>query len=250
VAVLIPYSRARMLWGVESMGLDAPDRAWAIAQLDDPGPAGEVLRRAPAIADALRARGVPESAVHATTGDLGRHVRRHRALTGRPGLLNPGWFDLHLSGRLVEVGRLQFEVATTEPEFAGLLGAHVIGIHIPAGAGPLAPDVVDDSLTRGVALVRRAWPELGLERIVCTSWLLDPFLAAHLPSSRIAAFARRFAAYAPPVDEPTDPLYFLWGHRDPSRLPEAGRTGLERVVIDRIRSGGVWQAGRGALPAV
>jgi hypothetical protein len=216
---------------------DVPDEDGAVA----------VLLLAPHIAELLAGRGVAPEVIAATVADIGRHLRRHRRATGEPGLLNWRWFHLHASGRLIEVERLQFEVLECAGDLRELVGPWALNIHIPALSGPLTPEVVDSSLASGVEEVRRAWPGIRLRSAVCESWLLDPFLAERLPQSNIARFAERFTPHGSPVDEPTDPLYFLWGHRDLGRLPASPSTSLERVVVERIRAGGTWQTGRGAL---
>lgn len=209
--------------------------------------AAAVFHLVPHIVERLSARGVPDDVIASTVGDLGRHLRRHRAVTGDAGLLNWSWFAVHISGNLLEVGRLQYEVASGKPEVPDAFGPWVLKIHIPALSGPLLPELVDASLQRGAIEVRRAWPDIAVSHAVCESWLLDPYLADHLTPSNISSFAGRFTPYAEPFDEPTDPLFFLWGHRDAERMPEHPSSRLERVVAERIRAGGTWQAGRGAL---
>ncbi|MCA0294463.1 MAG: acyltransferase domain-containing protein [Actinobacteria bacterium] len=206
-----------------------------------------VLRLAPLVQERLRRREVSPATVARTMTDFGRKLRRHRRVTGRPGLLNWRWFRVHLSGAMIEVGRLQFEVIRCDDELSRTTGEWAARLHIPADSGPLAPEAVDESLANGARELRRAWPEITLTHAVCDSWLLDPFLSAHLPGSNIAAFAGRFTPYALPTDGPTDPPYFLWGRRRMTLPTHDGLTRLEQVVTERIHDGGVWQTGRGTL---
>ncbi len=266
----LPFSRAEIASAVSLMDADLPDRQWVeqcieMATPAEVGVASEQLKGSdgaqipdalamsalfcltPSVVVALERRRVEPVFVHQTMGDFGRHLRRHRRLTGLPGLLNWRWFRLHLTGDLIEIGRLQFEVVRPEGELQRLVGAAALKLHIPGDSGPLDPGLVDHSLMEAARVFHQAWPELRLTHAICESWLLDPFLGERLPDSNIAAFARRFELYAPSVDEPTDPLYFLWGHRDVTRMPSQGVSALDRVVVDRIAAGGTWQAGRGLL---
>jgi hypothetical protein len=240
----VPLS-AKMRVGLEDV-LRAGRENAAIDMSDKDG-AAAIFHLSPIIVERLRGKGVSAPAVADTVGDIGRHLRRHRRVTGRPGLPNWRWFGVHVTGTLVEVGRLQFEVIRCDGELTEVAGAWAARIHIPADSGPLLQQAVEDSLVRGARELRRAWPGIELTYAACDSWLLDPYLSEHLPNSNIAAFAGRFTPYAPPSDEPTDPLYFLWGHRDLERLPSHNLSSLERVVVERIARGGVWQFGRGVL---
>ncbi len=265
-----PFSRAELASALSLMDADEHDRQWVErciemakppeirlaseqlkgsdgVQIPDALAMSAIFCLAPSVVVALERRGVDPVFVHQTMGDFGRQLRRHRRLTGLPGLLNWRWFRRHLTGDLIEIGRLQFEVVRPEGELRSLVGAAALNIHIPGDSGPLDPDLVDHSLMGAARVFRRAWPELRLTHAICESWLLDPFLGERIPDSNIAAFARRFELYAPSVDEPTDPLYFLWGHRDVTRMPSQGLSALEREVVDRIGAGGTWQAGRGLL---
>lgn len=53
-------------------------------------------------------RGVPESVTRATFNDFGRWMKTYREVNGRWGFAQSDWLFNHVSGRLVELGRLQF----------------------------------------------------------------------------------------------------------------------------------------------
>lgn len=268
------YSAAALELAVGIMAADEPDRLWVENQLRA-APSAKTTRAAHALVAAepddmpqdlteeegaaalfaasfvvpqkLNAHGFEAEVVNRTMSDFGRHLRRHRRLRGAPGLLNWRWFRLHLTGRLIEVGRLQFELFRSHSNVSAVAGEWVVNLHIPADSGALSPRAVDESLARGAKVVRSAWPELHISHAICESWLLDPYLRERMPDSNIASFASRFDVWDAPVDEPTDPLYFLWGHRDLRRLPTGALSTLERVVVDRIAAGGTWGAALGVM---
>src|SRR5699024_9238318 len=75
----------------------------------------------------------------------GQHARVHRRRSGRLGLHQLPWMALNWRGRLVHLGRLQFDLHRTERGTAQ--ERWVIGTHIPA-TGSLDPAAVEDSFTR------------------------------------------------------------------------------------------------------
>jgi hypothetical protein len=156
-----------------------------------------------------------------TLQDLPRHARLDRLLYGTPGLRKGWWVELAFSGRLFELGRLQFE-----PTDEGFLN-----IHIPEG-GTLTPAAVDASLARG----RELFPQHAEAR--CSSWLLDPQLALLLPpGSNIVSFQRRFEPIANEGVEPRVLEYVFHAFEpDLERLPRD--TTLQRAIVDHLRGGG------------
>jgi hypothetical protein len=167
------------------------------------------------------ARGLTDAESRDTLEDLPRHARLDRLLHGSPGLRKVWWVELAFSGHLFQLGRLQFEPRDG-----------YLAVHIPEEGGPLAPAAVDASLARA----REVFPDHSEAR--CSSWLLDPQLAALLPAgSNIVSFQRRFE---PLADEGVDPrvLEFVFHTLDPDldRLPRI--TTLQRAIVDHLRGGG------------
>lgn len=71
-------------------------------------------------------------------------------------------------------------------------GDSFINIHIP-GEGSFAPDVVENSLNEGIALLKNLYPETDFKAVMCDSWLLSPQLKEILkPTSNILAFQDRY----------------------------------------------------------
>jgi hypothetical protein len=189
------------------------------ADLDDPQ-VQAFLARVPA-ARALHAElGLTDAESWATLQELPRHARLDRHVHGSPGLRSGWWVELAYDGRLVELGRLQFE------RCGGFLG-----VHVPE-TGPLDPAACDASFARA----KQVFPDDGEAR--CTSWLLDPRLRDLLPaSSNIVRFQRRWELLEDRGAEERL-LEFVFHTRGPDldRLPQ--ETTLQRALVSHLRSGG------------
>jgi GNAT domain-containint protein/N-acyltransferase family protein len=162
----------------------------------------------------------------ATLGDLPRHARLDRICHGSPGLRDTAWIELVWSGRLAELGRLQFED----------LGDGVLSVHIPE-SGPLDAEACDASFARA----REIYPDHRTAR--CHSWLLDPALAEVLPAhSNIVRFQRRFVLETEGEHANGDVLRFVFHTYDPDIDKIEPRTTLERALLARMRAGEQWRA--------
>lgn len=201
-----------------------------------------LLRFSPLAAERLEEAGVSPAVIEATLADVGQQLELHRAAHGEFGLATWWWLLLHFAGLLVRLGRLQFHLHRENPA-----GAWVVGIHIPED-GSLDPAAVDASLNQAAAFYARHYPDVAIEHAYCDSWLLDPYLSAGMPGSNIAAFAARFTDVLL-RDEPADALYFTFrvpADADVSTLPRD--SSLQRLVLERIAAGGIWQCGKGTTP--
>lgn len=216
---------------------------------------GEVWLRALA-AEALpvvewyRAHQIGTDVVADTLADVGHHIALHRRGTGRFGLDAGPWLTAHFGGTLFRLGRLQFLLRRPrlrEPRPPGHeRDRWLLDVHIPA-SGPMLPGAVARGFERAADFFPRHFPEQQASVAVCHSWLLDPYLAQHLPEdANLVAFQEIWTPYGKPDPAPTDPLWFLFHTRDLDRVPELSRaTTLQRVVLERIDGGGTWQRGRG-----
>ena len=210
-----------------------------------------VLGAVPAVADWMRAAGIPEPTIAATLGDVGRHLRLEHRNTGRTGFDAPVWMLAVMSGSLYQLGRLQYDLRRRHPLESVLpagFGEWVLDVHIPE-AGPLTPDAVAASLRRAVRFFGEHFPDRPVRAAVCASWLLDPYLGRHLdPSSNMVSFQRLFTAFGEPRDDQLDAVYFTFGQRSLDgldRLPR--RSSLQRLVLERLESGQRWQVVHGYL---
>jgi hypothetical protein len=232
------------------------------APLQLPGPAVEstplgryffVYVYLAALADVRRfhvQRGIPAEISWATLGDLGRNLKRDRALLGDGGLRTSGWLTLHFRGALYHLGRLQFnrmkmsaaQVANAFPE-----GDPAIGIHIPE-SGPLTAEACDDSLARVQPFFARHFPETPTRLGICNSWLLDPQLADYLaPDSNIMRFQRRFTLVGDGHEGDADVLRFVFHRIAPNIDDLPRRTTLERAIVAHLRAGKHWRSPTGWL---
>lgn len=231
---------------LEHLGL--PSLAWLRAYVE----------MAPALIEHHERLGVPADITHATLVDVGRNVRIHRLRHGEFGFETWTWLIPHYVGMLFGIGRLTFALQRTELSIAanevravpeGIeAGAWVVGMHIPE-SGPLSEQQVDDSVCRARAFFAEVFPGMPVVAGVCESWLLDPYLTAHLPSdSNLVRFANRFSLVGDPVDAPTEALFFLFRERDRARIPHLEYpTTLQRLVLDRFDRGEAWQVRTGLL---
>jgi hypothetical protein len=206
-----------------------------------------------ALADVRRfhvQRRIPDEISWATLADLGRNLKRDRALLGDGGLRTSGWLTLHFRGALFQLGRLQFNrmktsaahVANAFPE-----GDPAIGIHIPE-SGPLTAEACDDSLARAHPFFARHFPEAPTRLGICNSWLLDPQLADYLaPDSNIMRFQRRFTLVGDGHDGDADVLRFVFHRIAPNIDDLPQRTTLERAIVAHMRAGKHWRSPTGWL---
>jgi hypothetical protein len=205
-----------------------------------------LLLFAPELAAWHADRSVDAAITAATLADFGRQFRLHRVTHGVFGLETWGWLTWHCGGGLYQLGRLHFllrRLSSGEPLPPGADdGNWVLDVHIPP-IGPLLPELVDDAFRQAAAFFPAHFPGRPASAVVCFSWLLDPFLAEHLPAGNIAQFQQCFRPYGAAESRPQDALYFVFRTREQDGLPRLPRrTSLQRLVLDRIASGGVWQA--------
>jgi hypothetical protein len=158
-----------------------------------------------------------------------RDIFRAHEVRGEEPFADVEWIDVVWSGRLAELGRLQFESRRDGS----------LAVHIPE-TGPLTPAACDASFARA----REVFPDH--RSASCHSWLLDPSLADVLPGdSNIVRFQRRFELTDCGEDANVDVLRFVFHTFDPDldRLEPA--TTLERALLEQMRAGRQWRAPTG-----
>ncbi|GAA4530240.1 acyltransferase domain-containing protein [Brachybacterium paraconglomeratum] len=202
-----------------------------------------------------RERGLSTEQSWEVLADLGQQMRVHRRSSGRLGLHQLAWMALNWRGRLVHLGRLQFDLHRTEKGTEN--ERWVIGAHIPA-TGPLDPTAVEESFSQATAYFSTHYADLDTARppgavpfgheFLCDSWLVNPVLTEELGAdSNLGAFARRWELLS---SERSDEgaAFFVFGQRPPydaAGLPR--RTRLERLVAERLEDGRGWESGHGRL---
>ncbi len=218
-----------------------------------------VVAAAPATRRWWAGRGVGDDVVRATLADVGRHMTHTRRRHGHGGLcVNTDWLALHVRGRIVQLGRLQWERyrlgRTNSADIAGDgfpvgPGDLGVGVHVPDYCGPFTPQDCDASTARAVRFHAEHLPGDDLRVATCHSWLLDPALDDLLaPTSNTAAFRRRFRVVPRTVTDDQAVVEFVFGRRldDPADLDALPRrTSLERAVGDHLRAGRHWHGGLG-----
>ncbi|MEV6977256.1 acyltransferase domain-containing protein [Kitasatospora sp. NPDC093806] len=196
-----------------------------------------------------RELGVPAGVTRATLADLGRQLAVSR-WRGRAGLANPRWLTLHFRGELFQLGRLQFQRRLlTGPDAAAAraagYGEWSLQLHIPDHCGPLSPAACDRALDRARAFFPRHFPAEPYSTVRIFSWLLDPQLAAYLPTgSNILRFQRRFApaprTRPPTAPEDDNPLRYVFGDADRPLDSLPRDTAVQRALVDHLKAGGHW----------
>ena len=216
------------------------------AQADPHGPGvlplWALVVTAPELTAFHRRRAVPEDVSAATLAELGQQVYVHRLTFGRFGLHTYDWLPVTWSGSLYWLGRLQFNLELLDT-------GRVCSTHIPR-SGPLAPSAVDASFAAAARFFPRHFPDRPVTEFWCRSWLLDPSLAAALdPASNLARFQSRWRLYGEPMPGDADALFFTFSRRGEPDLAALPRdTSLQRVLLERLESGGHWTVRDGRLP--
>ncbi|OUS77788.1 hypothetical protein B1748_03115 [Paenibacillus sp. MY03] len=123
-------------------------------------------------------------------------------------------------------------------------GDDVLDMHIPEGE-PLRPEPCEDSMRRAIGFYETYFPDKPFRGFVCVSWLLDRQLAELLPAdSNIGAFQRLLHLFPARSDE-KDTYRRVFGAEtlDPETAPRD--TGLRRVILGHVDSGGFLHGGGG-----
>ncbi|MEJ7839483.1 MAG: acyltransferase domain-containing protein [Thermomicrobiales bacterium] len=202
-------------------------------------------------------RGIDRNIGRRSLVDLGLHMTHHRRRRGYGGLnVNADWLSEHFTGRLFQLGRLQFDRSaigrTTSAELrsGGIpigRGEPVLGVHIPDYCGPFPPSLCDESFAMAAEFFPRHFPNERADVVTCHSWLLDRQLADYLaPKSNILAFQRRFTINHRNVSPQDEDFFLSVFQSDPSnidRLPQD--TTLQRAIVEHVRAGKHWYGGVG-----
>lgn len=200
---------------------------------DDPGHLRllwEELRIARAQWPEWTRRGIPEEIYRDTMRFATRYLLDNMKAYGSFGFNAGWWFPRQLAMELFRLGSLEFELLSA-PE--GLR----VGIHIPSDAS-LAPEAVDDSLSRFRAFAEEFFPEWAQAPFCCDSWMLSPVLEELLPSSsRILSFSRRFRITSVNRESMGAVSWVFPGfHESSADLPE--KTSLQRAMKAFLLAGG------------
>ena len=153
-------------------------------------------------------------------------------------------------GHRAEKGRVLPELEKFEKaEWEAVLrhGDGVLNLHIPRNTD-LAPDHVTESLTEGLALARKHYPELAPKCIVCTSWLLDPKIVDIVgPDAKLSQFINRFKKHPTMDAGGTACLGFVWPGGTGSIAEYSEKTSLQRGIKRLMLAGDFIRGTAGVL---
>ena len=159
-------------------------------------------------------KGIPESVLLDTLGDIVVWTKIWSGLKGGLYLGELEWLSRHLGMRLFKLGRLQFGMADSEfdiKEKGIFKGTPVIEVHIPEGE-PLLRETCEKSVDDARKFFKKYFPEFNYTVFTCHSWLLDSSLKEFLPKdSNILRFADMFTVVR---DDRSDAIFgyiFFWG---------------------------------------
>lgn len=205
--------------------------------------------------------GVPDEISWASLTGLAEQLNSTCRLTARPGIDSSWTLPRTFRGTGYRLGRLSFERGRTQPDPTThsivRSGRSHLNTHVPADAGPLDPESVEESLRQAREFFPRYFPE-HVQAFGCHSWLMDEQLASYLPAtSNILAFQCRFSRFNDAELSDWEPIGHVF-HRRPTgpgrdvpaavldQLPQ--RTSLERAIVIHLRNGGHWYNRTGWFP--
>lgn len=199
-------------------------------------------------ADRWKAKGIPAAVYFDSMRDLTIWYRECLRRTGAPGLVEWEWLLHVLKGRLLRLGRLQYqprilEAPLTVGDTTYPQGTPILEVHIPAD-GHLDPDAVRDSFRQA-----RDWFRDGQYRgFHCHSWLLSSALEELLPAgSNILQFRALFRVYAEDYTfRQAEERVFGYVSDDIAGYPE--ETGLQRRLKHHMLTVGPIPMGWGWIP--
>lgn len=205
-----------------------------------------VLFNVRAAAAAYAARSIPECILAETMRDLPRWIDTFFERSGGRfrGFSEVSWLREHVSLRLFQLGRLQFQPGVVEDGAGALLpgvnpGDPAVNVHIPSGE-PLAPAPCRQSFEAAPHFFAKHFPDLPVAKakvFQCSSWLFSAPLLKRLPDgSNIRAFAASFSCGRPNGDgsEAFDRIFPAQG-RAATRAD--AKTTLQRTLLDAADAG-------------
>ena len=154
-----------------------------------------VLYFCEALAKRYEEKGIEESVLLDTLGDIPIWTNLWSELRGELYLGELSWLANHLKMRLFRIGSLEYMMGKAPcdcPELGLKKGDNVLDMHIPHNS-PLSPEECRRSLRMARDFFAKHYPEFRYSHFSCHSWLLDTELAGMLkPGSNILAFQEIF----------------------------------------------------------
>lgn len=209
---------------------------------DDPGGFKRLccmLRCALRARDNYNRQGIPQEIYVETMAAFSRFVREHAESYGSYGFDRGFWTTRQVSGKLLRIGQLEYEMKTQNSQ-------KIVSLHIPTDVD-LRPEILRPSIREGLETFYRLFPEYRGMPVYCHSWLLSPLLKDFLPEgSNILRFQELFDL--DPEGIPGND-FLLWVFKNP-KLPKAElpeNTSLQRKLKQFLLDGGQFLEGKGYL---
>jgi len=117
----------------------------------------------------------------------------------------------------------------------------ILDMHIPA-AGPMGKDLCMESYKEAFLFFKSRNPQLKINCIYCTSWLLSPQLFEIIPKSNTTNLMDSYHLFPTPSNK-NDGLSFIFGkeYEDWSKAPQD--TSLQRKIVNNIIQGNYFRLG-------
>ncbi len=190
-----------------------------------------------------------------TFTDLSYKLLECKEVYGVWGTFVASWYGRFFKGKLVKLGRLEYEYASYTQETPFCLGNTVISpgdmvlsIHIPSHAGPFTAADRLDSYKKAFHFFKDDFSG-GIIKCICSSWLLYPGYRDILPpNSNILDFAQDLHILSQTdIETLTDAWRVFGAHKDlpVSDLPE--HTSMQRAFKARMGADGLFGYGFGVL---
>ncbi|MBL8992335.1 MAG: DUF5596 domain-containing protein [Spirochaetia bacterium] len=122
-------------------------------------------------------------------------------------------------------------------------GEGSLGLHIPS-TGSLDMEECRKSMEAAPAFFARHFPEFRWNGWECTSWMLDPQLAEHLPaSSNLVRFLKEFYLFPLAGANSRQTFERVFGQYPVDLDSAPATTSLQKAVLKHARAGGHWRGG-------
>ena len=203
------------------------------------------------LAQQYAARGIPESILMDTLGDIVRWLEVWSDIKSDLYLGELSWLKEHMLFHVFQLGRLHFRMSAAKHDIPGTnvrQGDPVVEIHIP-NTGPLTPEECDKSIAMAKEFFPKYFPEFSWNVFTCHSWLLDDTLEHLLPAhSNILKFQKRFTIVEKNRSDDLLGFVFRWQTSRGQVKNRVADSSLAQAVKAHIRKNGDFYSALGYIP--
>lgn len=186
-----------------------------------------------------------------TFEDLAFKIRECVEVKGVIGIFPVGWYHIFFQGKIVRLGRLEYELTTLPAVLApaGAAPVPAVSIHIPSSGESFDRRIRHRSYDLAGVFFREKWPDYFPDDVpaFCESWLLYPGYHDVFPKgSNLLDFMDDFAlreVIPDPAFYDAWRIFGAYGGADPELLPE--KTRLQKAMKEYLRSMGATGCGLG-----